>query len=325
MTCSGTSVKRAALSEPRLRRVRPLLGTFVEIALQGPVDEAVLHGWMTRGFSAVSQVDHLMSVHRPDSDMTRLNQAAAGKWVRVDPLTLKVLKAANELWEITHGMFDIRTGTAANQYGGTPEQRPARGAASGVSIKKDLSLMFGPACGQGAAVPVCRPSGVPPLRFCAAGVSKSGPWTFDLGGIAKGFAVDQAVECIQRLSSKFKISGSVNAGGDLRLWGNSPAPVAVRIDGVRCSWIKPIRASRFAMATSAVRRTAGAAQASYRNFRSGRLLKRPHTATVVANRCLWADALTKVVLLGNKEMTARCLAFYEAQAVLYDGAARVIG
>jgi len=307
MTCSGISVKR----------VRPLLGTFVEIALQGPVDEAVLHRWMTRGFSAVSQVDQLMSVHRPDSDMTHLNQADAGEWVRVDPLTMNVLKAANELWEITRGLFDIRSGMAGGRSGGWPEQRLAGESGIGTPIKYLHKVPI-------TAALASRCSGHPPLRFSAVGVCKSGPWIFDLGGIAKGFAVDEAVECIQRLASRFEISGSVNAGGDLRLWGNPPAPAAVRIDGMKRSWIKPFCASRFAMATSAVRRTAGAAPVSYRNFLSGRLLKRPYTATVIADRCLWADALTKVVLLGNKEMTTRCLAFYGAQGVLYDGRARVI-
>jgi hypothetical protein len=48
----------------------------------------------------------------------------------------------------------------------------------------------------------------------------------DLGGIAKGFAVDRAVAALRRSGAR---TGSVNAGGDLRIFGAVPQTVRVRI------------------------------------------------------------------------------------------------
>ncbi|MGH7937376.1 MAG: FAD:protein FMN transferase, partial [Bryobacteraceae bacterium] len=48
--------------------------------------------------------------------------------------------------------------------------------------------------------------------------------TLDLGGIAKGFAVDRAVAVMR---SAGVVSGMVNAGGDLRVFGREPQPVQI--------------------------------------------------------------------------------------------------
>ena len=57
------------------------------------------------------------------------------------------------------------------------------------------------------------------LVMCRAAVA------LDLGGVAKGYAVDRAVEALGRHGCA---SGLVNAGGDLRVFGADPRPIAVR-------------------------------------------------------------------------------------------------
>ena len=47
----------------------------------------------------------------------------------------------------------------------------------------------------------------------------------DLGGIAKGFAVDQAIHALRRGGCTEAI---VNAGGDLRRFGRAPHPIYLR-------------------------------------------------------------------------------------------------
>ena len=47
----------------------------------------------------------------------------------------------------------------------------------------------------------------------------------DLGGIAKGFAVDQAIHALRRGGCSEAI---VNAGGDLRRFGRTPHPIYLR-------------------------------------------------------------------------------------------------
>ncbi len=74
---------------------------------------------------------------------------------------------------------------------------------------------------------------VPEQRGCMSDVDLPEPEVvvlrrqiaLDLGGIAKGFAVDRAVE---RLTSAGCVAGEVNAGGDVRVFGLQPTPLWLR-------------------------------------------------------------------------------------------------
>src|SRR5438094_391001 len=98
MVCAGYS-KPMRSSKQRLKRVRPLLGTYVEIELHGKIPEERLNNWITAGFEAVEEIDRLMSVYRPDSDISRLNKAEPNVWVTVHPHTIAVLKASTKLYK----------------------------------------------------------------------------------------------------------------------------------------------------------------------------------------------------------------------------------
>ena len=106
----------------------------------------------------------------------------------------------------------------------------------------------------------------------------------DLGGIAKGHAVDCAVATLQAAGCT---AGWVNAGGDLRAFGNLQLPVALRDEqqgGVRAFGVLSDGAfatSHFGRGTHSHIWPADAAQGAH--------------VSVMAPRCLWADALTKVV------------------------------
>jgi thiamine biosynthesis lipoprotein len=112
----------------------------------------------------------------------------------------------------------------------------------------------------------------------------------DLGGIGKGHAVDLAV---QALLDHGVASGWVNAGGDLRAFGDVELPIRLRDEasgGVRA--FATLRDGAFATShfTPAGRsRLAGA----------GRTTPAVAHVSVAAPQCLWADALTKVVSLSG--------------------------
>src|SRR5689334_13989774 len=102
-----------------VRRARPLLGTFVEIAASGAPHEA-LHTAIGRAFGTVADVHHLMSFHEGDSDVSRLNREAASRPVRVHPWTYEVLRVASELYEASGGLFDIAIADALQRLGLLP-------------------------------------------------------------------------------------------------------------------------------------------------------------------------------------------------------------
>jgi thiamine biosynthesis lipoprotein len=107
----------------------------------------------------------------------------------------------------------------------------------------------------------------------------------DLGGIGKGHAVDLAVETLIRHGCG---SGWVNAGGDLRCFGEAELPVRLRDEahgGVHA--FASLRDGAFA--TSHFDRSSRS-----QLTRSGAGDAAVHTS-VAAPLCLWADALTKVV------------------------------
>jgi FAD:protein FMN transferase len=301
-----------AAASASIRRARPLLGTFVEIAAAGeilpgtaagvPSACGALEAAVEAAFAAIGKVHALMSFHEPGSDVSRLNRDAAAGTVEVHGWTWEVLETAVDLHRRSAGAFDITIAPALQRLGllpavlapGTPfphdgRERAARGADA-----------------------LCEPILVLPgnkIRFADPAVK------IDLGGIAKGFAVDRAVEALQRHGI---MDGIVNAGGDLRVFG--PHPHAVDIRDPR----RPDRAIfRVVLRDAALASSAGRFDpARSRDVLPSAVID-PATAmpaqsisgaTVCAPTCMIADALTKVVMNAG-ENAGTVLEYYDADAL----------
>jgi thiamine biosynthesis lipoprotein len=119
----------------------------------------------------------------------------------------------------------------------------------------------------------------------------------DLGGIGKGFAVDAAIEVLREHGVT---SGWVNAGGDLRVFGRLTLPIDLRDE-----------------TGGGVRRFAELGDGAFATSRlmlgddQGSML--PGHASVAAPECLWADALTKIVIASG-DAAHPLLARFEARA-----------
>lgn len=115
----------------------------------------------------------------------------------------------------------------------------------------------------------------------------------DLGGIGKGFAVDRAVE---RLINDGAAAGWINAGGDLRVFGDLELPIALRDESSGAS--RPFGGlADGAFATS--RFGDGARSRLAGPSRGGPSTRGNAHVSVAAPLCIWADALTKVVALSG--------------------------
>ncbi|MBX3704528.1 MAG: FAD:protein FMN transferase [Steroidobacteraceae bacterium] len=113
--------------------------------------------------------------------------------------------------------------------------------------------------------------------------------TLDLGGIAKGYAVDVAVEALRRHGCE---SGWVNAGGDLRVFGDARVPVMLRDEAH--GGVRPFAT----VADAALASSHFGPQSRSRAWGLDRGA-RACCVSVAAPRCVWADALTKVVAVGG--------------------------
>ena len=230
-----------------------------------------------------------MSFHSPESDLSRLNRRAAGESVQVHAWTWQVLRAARLLWERTGGLFDCSVAPALVRAGFLPRSNGthADGARMGdVHLDPHRRVRFGK------------------------------PLMLDLGGIAKGFAVDRAADALRAAGVP---QGAINAGGDLRLFGKDPEPVHVR------SPESPGELLLLGMFTDTAIATSATYCAGYEKGgrwvtpivdpESGENIDSRRSATVIAPECLYADALTKPVLLCGMA-TAVFLQRFSARAVV---------
>ena len=129
----------------------------------------------------------------------------------------------------------------------------------------------------------------------------------DLGGIGKGYAVDCAVQALLALGCE---AGWVNAGGDLRAFGDAELPVQLRDE--KAGGVRPfVTLKGGAFATSHFDRCSRSQLVSGAHARP----VRAHVS-VAAPRCLWADALTKVVAISG-DTSHPLLARFGARAWLH--------
>lgn len=123
------------------------------------------------------------------------------------------------------------------------------------------------------------------------------PLAISLDGIAKGYAVDRAVEALRRAGAK---AGVVNAGGDLRVFGEEPQVIHVRHPRNPGCLVSIGAVREAAVATSG--RYFG--NSSLVDPRTRRARATTWSATVIAHDCATADALTKPCLLDRRAAQA---------------------
>jgi thiamine biosynthesis lipoprotein len=128
------------------------------------------------------------------------------------------------------------------------------------------------------------------------------PLHLDLGGIAKGFAVDRALEALRSAGCS---NGLVNAGGDLATFGEPQRDIICRRADGRS---RVVHLRDAALATSDTGQVAPPAE--HQGYYHGRAVQVRLTgyAAVMAPNAVTADALTKCVLAdGSPEATAHLL------------------
>ena len=274
----------------KARRARPLLGTFVEIAAGGG-PQAAVDAAIDEAFQAVADVHRLMSFHKSASDLGRLNREASTRPVTVHPWTHAVLRTALELREASGGVFDITVAPVLQGMGLLPG--PANGFhAASSNTERDVTV---------DALSFHR------VRFRRPGVR------IDLGGIAKGFAVDRALEILRRHGMT---RGLVNAGGDLAAFGPSAEIVSIRDPRHPAAILCRVAVRDEALASS------GGGAAVVIDPRMAEPVGAILGATVRAPSCILADALTKIVMVAG-EGAGAVLARYGARALFMSARAEV--
>ena len=246
-----------------IRRLRIALGTWVAIEARASSAAAALAG-TEAAFAAIAQVDWRMHPTRQGSDVARINVEASGLRIPIHPSTWWVLRLAQRVYAFTNGVFDPCV-----------PDRPGR--------LRDLQLSAHVA------------SDSTPWALCQA------PLALDLGGIAKGYAIDCAIDALIACGCT---AGLVNAGGDLRLFGTRHESILLRHADGTC---RPLTLNNTALAVSdmGARRRPSEHRGYYRRTGAGSPARR--YAAVLAREAAVADALTKCVLLAPADYARRAL------------------
>ena len=172
-------------------------------------DRPSVHEAISAAFAEVQRIDTLMSLHRPESELVRLNATAAHRAVQVSPELFHVIAEAQNIARQTEGSFDITVRPLVQLWGfiWKDYRRPTSAELEAVLPSVNYRWV------ELEAVPRT-------VRFLRPGVS------LDLGGIAKGYAVDCAVEKLRALGMTNVL---VRAGGDLRAIGAPPGSTHWRV------------------------------------------------------------------------------------------------
>ncbi|GAC1321987.1 MAG: hypothetical protein NVS3B11_17390 [Collimonas sp.] len=264
------------------RRAQPWLGTLVEVTLADTLGDAAAARDFDAAFAAVAEVHRLMSYHDAASDVARINRMAVGSVIRVDARTATVIRMALHLNAVTDGLFDIGCASRLVEWGYLPESTEN-------SSQKIAETSSGNAVSR-----------INLHVDDADNVRKIAPVLIDLGGIAKGYAVDAAISALQ---ASGVASACVNAGGDLRVFGEHAYPVMIRDPRAPTHIAARIELKNAALATSgsyfSQKTVQGQERSALVNCESGNAIVDSVSATVQAADCMTADALTKLVLLSG--------------------------
>jgi thiamine biosynthesis lipoprotein len=175
-----------------------MLGTVVSIQVKLTSTNATLaEQAITEAFTRMRHISDVMSAHDEDSDLGKLSRATPDQTLILDVETIRVIRAAQHWTALSGGAFDP---SAAAKMLARHNRRPgiapeATGTLNDIRIVSETTVEV--------------------LKAVS----------LDLGGIAKGYAVDCAIDALKALGIA---DGLVNAGGDLRALGDRAWPVDVR-------------------------------------------------------------------------------------------------
>lgn len=269
-----------------LRKTRFYMDTVVDIQVmpgqgRGANKEAVAA--IEEAFHAFRLVEDAVSRFTPGSELLQACRAAVGAPVPVSPLIQAPLGLALMMAERTHGVFDPAIGGCMELQGFNKHYLTGAEMDSG--------------CGEGATYR--------DIRFDAeqGTLELLKPMVIDLGAVAKGFAVDLAVERLKGFSGCL-----VNAGGDLYAGGTGPDgepwEIGIRHPLDKADIITSLRITDAAVCTSGgYERPHNASQGNHHilNARIGKSPGHWLSSSIVAPYAMLADVFATAALLLDKQ------------------------
>ncbi len=291
---------------PPVESAGPTMGTVATVSVPAAA-AAALPDQRAEVAQCFAELEQTLSIFRPDSDLARLNAAAGGEPLTVGTDTLSVLSSALRAADASGGAFDPTVGPLMAVWGFRGTNRLVAPPGSELLAEARARVGWTNIVMHGAEV----------------GLRRTG-MRLDLGGIAKGYAVDVAWN---RLRAAGVTNFTVNLGGNLRCGGQAaPDRPGWRV-GVR----NPFDTSQVVGLLVLQDGEAVATSGNYERFvtlagrryahiidpRSGRPVEGMAGVTVLAPTALDADALSTSLFVLGPQAGLRLLREYPGCEVVW--------
>jgi FAD:protein FMN transferase len=269
-------------------------------------DGDTLPGIVEEAFDEVDRIDRLMSHYKADSPLSRINREAAQHPVAVEPELFDFIADAMRYHRDSGGAFDITVGPLMKAWGffrgeghlpSDEELAAARRHVGGVHVTLNPQSKT--------------------IAFDASGVE------LDLGGIAKGYAVDRVVDLLRR---RHVAAALVSAGGST-IYGLAAPPGA---DGWKVELQDPMDSRKTALAITLKDRALSVAGSSEKAFdaggiryshimdpRTGRPAQGVLSVAVLASSGTAGDALDNALFVLGPERSRAYLNRLQSTEVLF--------
>jgi thiamine biosynthesis lipoprotein len=178
-----------------------VMGTFARIVVVAR-DTTTADKCVQDALAKIRAVDERMSDYKEDSEISRVNRKAAQKPVQVSPSTFEVLQRSITFSKLTDGAFDVTVGPLVDLFHKAEKDLSAPSQEEFAQAKKKVGFEK-----------LILDDANRTVRFTVDGMR------LDLGGIAKGYGIDQAVEAARRGGA---VGVMVDIGGDVRCFGVPP-------------------------------------------------------------------------------------------------------
>ena len=285
LSCPLLLLAAAPLHAEWLYRDEAIMGTRCAVELWA-ADPAQGERAIAAVFADMRQVDEMMSTYKPQSEISRVNAEGAQHPVPVSPELYDVIATSIQYSRLSKGVFDITYASVGYLYDYRrhihPDDAAIQAALPGIDYR-NLRLDA-----QAHSV-----------AFEKAGMR------IDLGGIAKGYAVDRGIDILKKAGFGHAM---VNAGGDSRVIGDrfgKPWIIGIRDPNDRDKVVMRIPLQDTGFSTSGdYERFFDEGGVRYHHIIDPKTGKSPHSvrsATIIASTATRTDGLSKTVfILGPK-------------------------
>ncbi|MFO1393104.1 MAG: FAD:protein FMN transferase [Steroidobacteraceae bacterium] len=178
-------------------REEAIMGTRIAVQLWTEDPELARLG-IDSVIAEMHRVDHLMSTYKPESQLSQVNAHAHERPITVDPDIVDVVAKSFEYSRLSDGLFDVTYASVGHLYDYRAGRHPSDGEIAAALPAVDYRQ-----------VEVDRERCT--IRFLKPGMR------IDLGGFAKGWAVDRGAAILSSLGIR---NAMVTAGGDTRFVGD---------------------------------------------------------------------------------------------------------